>query len=163
MTKSPIILRDVATEADRNSVLSLVVATGVFREPEIPVAIEVLDARLQKGPASGYEFLFADVAGSSIGYACYGYNEMTESSWELYWIAVDPRSQGQGVGRMLMDEVHARVAAAGGRRICLDTSSRADYEPTRRFYLGNGYRIVAQLEDYYGPGDAKVIFQRDLG
>lgn len=155
-------LRDTATADDRSVVHDLVVATGVFRPNEVPVAIEVLDARLARGPVSGYEFLFAERDGEVVGYACYGYNEMTASSWELYWIAVYPHLQGQGIGRVIMDEVHRRVTAAGGERICLDTSGKPGYDPTRAFYESNGYREVARLPEYYGPGDDKVIFQRDI-
>ena len=61
-----------------------------------------------------------------------------------------------------MDEVHRRIALTGGGRICLDTSGRDEYEPTRGFYLSNGYRIVASLDDYYAPGDAKLILQKDI-
>jgi len=155
-------LRDVARDSDRTIVLDLVVATGVFHENELPVAVEVLDARLQQGAKSGYDFLFAEVDGVTVGYACYGLNEMTVNSWELYWIAVDPARQGKGIGRTIMNEVHGRIARAGGGRICLDTSGRDEYEPTRAFYLANGYRIVANLEDYYAPGDAKLILQKDI-
>lgn len=155
-------LRDTATADDRDVVRDLVVATGVFRPNEVPVAIEVLDARLERGPVSGYEFLFAERDSQVLGYTCYGHNEMTASSWELYWIAVYPHLQGQGIGRILMNEVHRRAVDAGGERICLDTSGKPLYEPTRAFYLANGYREVARLSDYYGPGDDKVILQRDL-
>ncbi|MEZ5552972.1 MAG: GNAT family N-acetyltransferase [Pseudomonadales bacterium] len=155
-------LRDVARASDGPIIHDLVVATGVFHPNEIPVAVELLDVRMAKGASSGYDFLFAEMDQAVVGYACYGLNEMTESSWELYWIAVDPSRQGKGIGRTIMDEVHRRIALSGGGRICLDTSGRADYEPTRAFYLANGYREVARLDDYYAPGDAKVILQRDV-
>jgi hypothetical protein len=44
----------------------------------------------------------------------------------------------------------------------VETSSRPLYEPTRRFYLACGYRLEAQLEDFYAPGDGKVIFLKVL-
>lgn len=160
--REAVTLRDVARDSDGPIIHRLVVATGVFHPNEIPVAVELLETRMQKGLGSGYEFLFAEMGPSVVGYACYGLNEMTVNSWELYWIAVDPSRQGMGIGRTIMDEVHRRIAISGGGRICLDTSGRNEYEPTRAFYLANGYRIVARLDDYYAPGDAKIILQRDV-
>jgi hypothetical protein len=34
--------------------------------------------------------------------------------------------------------------------------------PTHRFYERCGYRQAAFLEDFYAPGDGKVIFVRSL-
>jgi hypothetical protein len=50
----------------------------------------------------------------------------------------------------------------GGRRIYIETSSRAQYEPTRGFYLKCGYRQETILEDFYAPGDGKVIYVKAL-
>ncbi len=47
---------------------------------------------------------------------------------------------------------------AGGSRVYVETSSRPLYEPTRAFYLARGYREEARLPDFYGPGDAKVMY-----
>jgi hypothetical protein len=46
--------------------------------------------------------------------------------------------------------------------VYVETSSRDQYEPTRRFYLKCGYRVDAVLEDFYAPGDGKVIFVKAL-
>ena len=45
----------------------------------------------------------------------------------------------------------------------VETSSRDDYAPTRAFYLACGYQIVAELPDFYAPGDGKLIYLRVLG
>ena len=44
----------------------------------------------------------------------------------------------------------------------LDTSGRAQYAPTRAFYERKGYRVAARLEDFFAPGDDKVIYVRTL-
>jgi hypothetical protein len=64
---------------------------------------------------------------------------------------------------VLLAESEARIAAAGGRLVWVETSSRAQYQPTRAFYLRCGYCEAARLADFYAPGDAKVIFVRRLG
>jgi hypothetical protein len=40
----------------------------------------------------------------------------------------------------------------------VETSGRETYVSTRRFYEALGYRLVASIPDFYGPGDPRVIF-----
>ena len=56
----------------------------------------------------------------------------------------------------------ARIAAAGGRRVYIDTSSRPQYAPTRAFYRACGFHQEALLADFYDQGDGKAIFCKVL-
>ncbi len=56
----------------------------------------------------------------------------------------------------------AAMRRKGARRIYVDTSSSAKYESTRAFYKRNGYKVGAELPDFYRDGDGKVIFVKDL-
>ena len=156
-------LRSELQPTDRDDVRRIVAATGLFREAEIDVAVELVDARREKGPASGYEFAFAEQKGKVVGYICFGKNTLTVSSFDVYWIAVDPAKQGQGIGRLLLDEAERRIAAAGGTRIYIETSHRADYQATRGFYERCGYTLATVLDDFYAPGDSKAIYVKRLG
>ncbi|MEX2318099.1 MAG: GNAT family N-acetyltransferase [Pirellulales bacterium] len=157
-----IVLRDAVAPQDRDAIQSLVTRTGFFRPDEIAIAAELVEERLAKGAASGYEFLLAESDGELIGYACYGPIACTIGSYDLFWIVVDPRFQRNGVGRQLVASVESRVAAAGGRRIYIDTSGQSKYAPTRAFYERSGYRLAAQLADFYAPGDDRVIYVRSV-
>lgn len=65
--------RDTVVQADRSSVREIVRSTGFFSAEEIDVAEELVCEHLQKGPASGYLFVFAQSPdGQVLGYACYG-------------------------------------------------------------------------------------------
>lgn len=125
------------------------------------MAGELVEARLAKGAASGYEFVLAEERGQIVGFACFGRNTLTVRSWDLYWIAVSKSHQGRGLGGRLLAEVHRRIAAAGGGRVYIETSDREDYLPTRRFYERHGYILEAMLSDFYAPGDSKAIFVRE--
>ena len=46
--------------------------------------------------------------------------------------------------------------------VVVETSSRADYTPTRRFYEARGYTRTATIPGYYAPGDDLVIYTKDL-
>jgi GNAT superfamily N-acetyltransferase len=116
---SQIVLRDEIRPADRAAVQSIVERTGFFRPDEVAIAVELVDERLARGPASGYHFVLADVHDAVAGYACFGPIPCTTASYDLYWVAVDPKSQRQGIGRALMSAVELRVlaAAAGDDRM----------------------------------------------
>jgi ribosomal protein S18 acetylase RimI-like enzyme len=154
--------RDEPRAADLQRVREIVESTGFFSAEEVRIAIELVDDRLARGPASDYRFLFAETGGAVAGYSCYGPVALTRASWDLYWIAVDPTAQGQGIGKALLAESERRIALAGGERIYVETSSREQYGPTRGFYELCGYRVGAVLDDFYAPGDGKVIFVRAL-
>jgi ribosomal protein S18 acetylase RimI-like enzyme len=83
---------------------------------------------------------------------------LTQRSFDLYWIAVAPDAEGQGVGRALMQLVERAVAARGGGHLYIETSSRRVYRRTRRVDRAAGYRQAARLADFYAPGDHKIMF-----
>lgn len=160
---TPITFRYEATPADRQHVRRIVESTGFFSPAEVGVAVELVDERLAKGPASGYYFIFAEQAGQVLGYSCYGPIAGTADSFDLFWIAVDNHLRSKGLGRQLMAESERLIARAGGRGVYVETSDRPQYQPTRSFYERFGYSRAATLADFYGPGDAKVIYIKRVG
>lgn len=155
-------LRASVRAADAEAVRRIVTATGHFTPAETDVAVELVEERRRRGLAAGYRFLFADVDGCPVGYACYGPVPATAASFDLYWIAVDPARQGRGVGRLLLRRCEAAVRRLGGAQLYIETSARALYDATRRFYARAGYREAARLDDFYAPGDAKIIYCKRL-
>lgn len=157
-------LREEPGPGDGAAIRRLVETAGVFSPAEVAIACELIEERLARGlAATGYHFLFAEEErGRPLGYACFGPIPLTQGSWDLYWIAVDPRQRGRGIGRRLMAEVERRAAAAGAVALFIDTSGRPDYGAARAFYAALGYRVAAEFPDFYAPGDAKVVFRKGL-
>jgi len=98
-----------------------------------------------------------------LGYACFGPHPLTQGTYDLYWIAVDPVAQGHGIGHALLARVEAEVQARGGRLLLIETSSTPAYASARRLYETSGYRCEAIIHDFYAPGDDLLIFSKDLG
>lgn len=155
-------LREDSRPGDREGIEAIVTATGFFTPAEIEVAIELFDERESKGPASGYHFVFAERAARLIGYACFGPIPCTQHSYDLYWIAVHPETQGRGLGRAILAAAERAIRERGGKRVYIETSSRAQYRDTRGFYTRTGYELEATLRDFYAPGDDKAIYSRAL-
>ena len=101
-SSAPVVFRCDVQSDDRDRVRAIVASTGVFSPVEIEVAVELLDERLEKGPSSGYHFIFAQRDNRTLGYACYGPIALTAASYDLYWIAVDKTCQGQKIGQLLL-------------------------------------------------------------
>ena len=149
---------------DEERVRAIVASSGFFSPAEQDIAVELVqEARARGEEASGYHFLFLEVGGETVSYACYGPIAGTESSFDLYWIATAESRRGRGLGRAVLAATEQRIAARGGRRVYVETSSRAQYEPTHRFYEACGYRLEAELADFYSPGDGKLIYSKLLG
>ncbi len=148
--------------SDVAAVRSLTEVTRMFRPDEVAIALELVTDGVEKQERSEYRFLFADGARGLDGYICFGPTACAIGTWDLYWIAVDPALQGQGLGRRLVSAMEERIRSASGRMITVDTSGRADYTPTRAFYERVGYMVGATFPDFYAPGDAKVVFIKRL-
>lgn len=147
------VLRDKRA-SDRAPLEAILRATNVFAEHEIDIALELIDA----DPKVGYQFVVAESAGKVAGYVCFGATPCTVGTWDLYWIAVDPRLHGAGVGRALMRAAEDAIRSRDGRLIVIETASKPAYDATRAFYTKYGAHEAARVKDFYAPGDDKVIY-----
>ncbi|HEU5304013.1 MAG TPA: GNAT family N-acetyltransferase [Gemmatimonadales bacterium] len=150
------------TAADRGRLEAITRAVGVFREEEIPVALEVFDEAVRDGPGNTYQVLGADVDGRLAGWICWGPTPCTLGTYDLYWMAVDPALHGAGIGTSLLAEMERRLAGIA-RLVVVETAGREDYAPTRRFYESRGYHVVATVPDFYAPGDDQVVYVKRVG
>ena len=150
------------TQADRIRVEAMTRSSDFFSSDEVDIALEVFDEYAKKGRASGYSWVFARNDGELVGYACFGPIPCTLSSYDLYWIVVDNNLRGHGIGKKLLAFSERQALQEGATRMYLDTSSRAQYDPTREFYHAAEYQVASVMDDYYAPGDAKVVFLKIL-
>jgi D-alanine-D-alanine ligase len=150
------------TAADRGRIGEITRAVGLFREGEIPVALEVFDEAVRPGGERSYHVLGAEHDGRLAGWICWGPTPCTLGTYDLYWMAVEPALQGAGIGTALLLEMERRLAGAA-RLIVIETAGRPDYAATRTFYQARGYRPVSTIPDFYAPGDDQVVFVKRVG
>ncbi len=146
----------------RRLISRIVTSTGFFRDDEILVAAELAEERLQKGAASGYEFLFAEIGSETVAYSCYGLIPCTLHSYDLYWIATHRNYMNRGIGKYLLLETEKAIFSLGGKGIYVETSSKDLYAPTRSFYEKNQYLLKASFENFYAPDDDKLVYVKTI-
>jgi ribosomal protein S18 acetylase RimI-like enzyme len=146
--------------ADRRRIEEITRAVHVFRDDEVPVALEVFDGAVAGSP--DYTALGATVDERLVGWICWGPTPCTLGTYDLYWMAVDPAAHSAGIGTALLREMEGRLAGSA-RLIVVETAGRPDYRPTCAFYEARGYRRAAVIPDFYAPGDDQVIYVKALG
>jgi len=148
---------------DRETVYQIITRTKMFTEAEVSVAMELIDIYLTHKQQKDYIIYIAeDERKEVVGYVCYGPTPATEGTFDLYWIAVSPVVQQQGVGKKLLTFTEQEIVRHNGRMIIIETSSQPKYKPTQDFYIRNHYQIEAQIKDFYRIGDDRLIFVKRL-
>ncbi len=148
---------------DRAPLAALLSRIDVFDEEDRAIALELVDEGLDQPDKAEYLFFVAITAGGElVGYVCYGPTPLTEGTYDLYWIAVDPALAGHGVGTLLLKQVEITLKEGNGRLIVIETSSSQQYALTRKFYLKNGYDLAETIKDFYRPGEDRVTYTKYL-
>ena len=142
-----------AKPEDRQGILAVTANIGIFTDEEKDTVRELWDEQ-----EKGYNFLVAREGERLLGYSCFGERALTEGTYDLFWIAVDPSARRLGAGKTLMRATESEVQKRGGRLLVVETSGLDKYESTRTFYDAAGYEKEAVIRDFYKPGDDLVIF-----
>src|SRR5262245_2504754 len=150
------------TPADTPALLTLTAATGFFKPHDVEILREVLDDYHASNQAEGHRAVTSERDGQVVGFAYYAPTPMTTGTWTLWWIAVSKKTQSRGLGSELLKHAEDDARQQGGRLMLIETSSVEMYEPTRKFYLKQGYEQEAVVRDYYTDGDGLVIFRKRL-
>lgn len=148
-------------ESDISYIADILNSSKFFYDHEVEVALELAQENLSDGEEkSGYIFIICEVEEKPVAFACYGKIPCTADSFDLYWIAVHQNQMGSGIGKILMKMIEEDIKNLGGKNIWIETSSRPLYQPTQKFYQKTNCELVAELPDFYGENDNKLIFRK---
>lgn len=144
-----------AVEADFSHIGGIAEAAGLF-----PAAM--LDSMIAGylGRRTRDIWLVADAGGYVQGFATCRPEPLTDGTWNLLVIAVDPAVQRSGHGSALLAAIETRVADGGAHLLVIETSDAAEQAAARAFYAVRGYREEARISGFWAPGIAKVIFTK---
>lgn len=134
-----------------------------FSEEDAALAMELINQTLDDRTLKDYDFFIAaDEGDVPVGYACFGPTPLTEGTFDLYWIAVDPGFAGHGVGTALLNAVEDKIKCMNGRMLIIETSSTQSYALTRHFYLKNGYHLVETIPDFFRNGEDRLTYTKRI-
>lgn len=148
---------------DFEQIKRIVVESGVFSKEEVDIAVELLEIYLNEPNQRDYR-MYSCVSDEEkvLGYICVGPTPATAATFDLYWIVVDPSLQSKGIGTALLKHTESKLKSQSGRLLIAETSSTAKYNKTRAFYERRGFQKLAQIKEYYKPGDDLVIYGKYL-
>jgi ribosomal protein S18 acetylase RimI-like enzyme len=151
-----------AEPKDRARIHEILVATARFSDDEVHAADELVDRSCDDHPSEYLTYVLEEPESGPNrmvqGYVTYGPVPKTEGVFDLYWIAVDPRHQGQGFGHLLLRFVENEVRRQRGRMLLIETQSKESYAPTLRFYERSGYDEISRIKDFYRIECDKIVF-----
>lgn len=158
---SQIIIR-LANQNDAAAVLDIIERTDFFRPVEMNIAKEVFVEAAQGKEGCTYQSYVAEINKKVVGWICFGKTPCTLGTFDIYWIAVDPSTQRQGIGRYVLDFAQKKIEEQKGRLMVIETSGTLRYEPTQAFYEKNGFFLAARIPAFYAPNDDKLIYLKTL-
>lgn len=151
------------TPADRPAFEKILASSGFFYDFEIEVALSLADETFTHGEdKSGYYWVKLVEDGEVIGFANFGPNPSSVHSWDIYWLAIQEEYRKKRYGSLILTKTEDRIRSLGGKIAWIETPGRPLYEPTRHFYIRNGYELEATLREFYGPGDPKLVYRKEL-
>ena len=150
-------------EEEGSSIVSLAKKIGQFSIDDIECIENLWKESLQsETDPDRYHFIVAKNFQKVIGFACYGHRPLTEGTYDFYWLGVDPAFQKQGVGKALMAQVENEIKEKKGYLLIIETSSIEEFSLPRAIYESFGYQLIAQIPDFYKPGEGLVIFIKKI-
>ncbi|MDD5459616.1 MAG: GNAT family N-acetyltransferase [Phycisphaerae bacterium] len=147
-----------AKAEDKDSVMEIVRDTEFFKSHEIDVAEEVFDDAIKQGDDGDYQSFVSKEGDNVTGWVCFGQTPCTVGTFDIYWIAVSPKYQNRGIGKLLVQYAMDRIKTSGGRMAVAETSGNPRYQSTRYFYEKIGFAKEACIKDFYAIDDDKIIY-----
>ncbi len=145
-------------QSDKNVLEEMLKNIPSFTEDEVNVAMELINVTLNFNEQTDYNIFVYEENEKVLGYHCTGKRPLTDSVYDLYWIAVDVNSQNKGIGKKLLMHAENFVKEKKGRWLLIETSSLDNYKRTRNFYLKNNFEIISRINDFYKLKDDLIIY-----
>jgi ribosomal protein S18 acetylase RimI-like enzyme len=108
----------------------------------------------------GTSFVAEDAGGDLVAFLC-GFLSQTHSDEAyIHFMGVSPEHRGEGIGRTLYERFFDEVRAQGRTVVRCVTSP--GNEGSVAFHEAMGFEVDRVVEDYDGPGEARVLLVKRL-
>jgi len=106
-----------------------------------------MDIYLNDKEQRDYNIYVYEDEGKAAAYICFGKRPLTEGTYDLYWIAVDPKIHGKGIGSQLISFMESELSKVNANLVLIETSGER--------YLGELPRAVVKVMDIKCPGSGE--------
>jgi len=151
-----VIVRDA--RADEIAALARAVADQPLLE-RYEIAGDRLATLLVEAHGRGDPLIVAEEGGRARGFAWFLPSGTLGAGGYLRLIALEPGSEGHGLGAALLDELENRVAASSRHLFLLVSHWNT---AAQRFYSRRGYAEVGRLPAFVRPDTDELIFHKRL-
>lgn len=150
-----------ATRDDQKALMAIAEAINLFSSQELSELGGMLAEYFNSDFDNDHFWLTYD-DDKPVGVAYCAPEQYADKTWNLYFIAVHPDRQGEGIGGKLLSYIEQKLAERGDRLLLVETSGLPNFERTRAFYRKHGYDEEARIREFYKAGDDKIIFRKAL-
>ncbi len=150
-----------ATPDDKKALMAIADAINLFSSQELSELDNIISEHFNGNLGEDHFWITYDDS-EPVGVAYYAPEQYAYGTWNLYFIAVHPNRQGEGIGAKLLRYVEQMLGERGERLLLVETSGLPNFERTRAFYRKQGYDEEARIREFYKAGDDKIIFRKAL-
>ncbi len=111
-----------------------------------------------------HRYWYVEDSGEIIGALGIRENKYGSGGYEMDsdYVAVHKDYRGHGIASQLLDRAEEFVKNNSGRYIHVLTCDIDSYKPARAFYEKNGFRKVAEIPNYYVPGEGRIDYFKEF-
>ncbi|MEK7154861.1 MAG: GNAT family N-acetyltransferase [Patescibacteria group bacterium] len=111
-----------------------------------------------------HRYWYVEDAGKIVGAIGVRENKYGSGGYEMDsdYVAVYRDYRNQGIAAELLKEMEQYVKQKNGRYIHVLTCDINSYTPARKFYEKHGYKKVAEIPNYYVPGEGRIDYLKEL-
>ena len=142
---------------DHSAIMEIAIDSGLFEQGQT----ELLRGMLECPDEDDIWFTHVQ-EGIPVGVAYLAPEKMTNGTWNLYWIAVHPRHQKQGLGKAMLSHIQSWLMKKNQRILIVETAGLDQFNYVRKFYSDNGFSLEARIREFYETGIDKVVFWKSL-
>ena len=148
------------TQQHQAALLAITEASGKFDADSLAYVADTLDAHWTNPQQAIWLTALADE--QPVGVAYCAPEPVTNGTWNLLMLWVKDGFEGKGFGRALVSGVEDELRERGARLLIVETSQLPDFEPARKFYQNYGFKLEAEVKDFFDVGDNKLIYIKEL-
>lgn len=147
------------TSEHREPLLAIIEASGQFDPDGLAHVQSTLDAYFAN---QGEAIWLTALEGSPVGVAYCAPEPVTSGTWNLLMLWIKDGFEGREFGKALVSEVENQLKQHQARLLIVETSQLPEFETARAFYERSGFKLEAEVKNFFDAGDNKLIYTKPL-